>query len=86
VSVVVLQVVLRTRAYGSDISWVVSRRSLVNVVVAPTPTEQNIVMAGEGRLLWQGHHHQQPRRLAQQLLARALLAAGHTAALGGHIA
>lgn len=43
-----MQVVLRTRAYGSEVSWVVSRRSLVNLVVEPTPTEQNIVMAGEG--------------------------------------
>lgn len=42
-----LQVVLRTRAYGSELSWVVSHRSLLNALVAPTPTEQNIVMAGQ---------------------------------------
>lgn len=41
-----LQVVLRTRAYGSEISWVVGKRSLLNVVFASTPNEQNIVMTG----------------------------------------
>lgn len=42
-----LQVVLRTRGYGSELSWLVTKRSLLNVVFAPTPNEQNIVMAGE---------------------------------------
>lgn len=41
-----VQVVLRTRAYGSELSWIISKRSLLNVVFAPTPTEQNIVMTG----------------------------------------
>jgi hypothetical protein len=45
-----VQVTLRTRAYGSEISWVVSKRSLLNVVLTPTPTEQNIVMAGKAKL------------------------------------
>ena len=42
-----LQVVLRTRGYGSELSWLVTKRSLLNIVFAPTPNEQNIVMAGE---------------------------------------
>jgi len=42
-----LQVVLRTRAYGSELSWVISHRSLLNALLAATPTEQNIVMAGQ---------------------------------------
>lgn len=46
-----LQVVLRTRGYGSEISWVIIKRSLLNVVFAPTPNEQNIVLAGEKKIL-----------------------------------
>ena len=41
-----LQAVLRTRAYASELSWVVAKRSLLNIVFAPTPNEQNIIMAG----------------------------------------
>lgn len=41
-----LQVVLRTRGYASEISWVVAKRSLLNIVFAATPNEQNMVMAG----------------------------------------
>jgi hypothetical protein len=41
-----LQAVLRTRAYASELSWVVTKRSLLNIVFAPAPNEQNIIMAG----------------------------------------
>lgn len=46
-----LQAVLRTRAYASELSWVVAKRSFLNVVFAPTPNEQNMVMAGALTLL-----------------------------------
>lgn len=42
-----LQVVLRTRAYGSELSWVILKRKIVNYIFTATPSEQNIVMAGK---------------------------------------
>jgi hypothetical protein len=41
-----LQVVLRTRAYGSELSWVILKRKILDYIFTATPSEQNIVMAG----------------------------------------
>lgn len=41
-----LQVILRSRDYASEMGWVITKRQILDVFFANTPSDTNIVMAG----------------------------------------